>query len=104
LPNSLRWAKLGTPSREGGGAKHPNTLAEQIKRGVWTHTGLAWNPHLFRHASAKLILDNNPGAYKVARRVLGHRSIQTTTTFYAGHESAAAARQYDKVILKLRQK
>jgi integrase len=87
-----------------GGAKHPNTLAEQIKRAVWTHTGLAWNPHLFRHASAKLILDNHPGAYEVARRVLGHRSIQTTTMFYAGHESAAAARHYDKIILKLRQK
>jgi hypothetical protein len=27
--------------------------------------------------------------------VLGHRSIQTTTMFSAGHETAAAARHYD---------
>jgi hypothetical protein len=87
-----------------GGAKHPNTLAEQIKHAVWTHTGLAWNPHLFRHFSAKLILDNHPGAYEIARRVLGHRSISTTTSFYSGHETAAAARHYDQVILKLRRK
>ena len=87
-----------------GGIKHRNTLAEQIKHAVWTHTGLAWNPHLFRHFSAKLILDNNPGAYEVARRVLAHRSIQTTTAFYAGHETAAAARHYDQIILTLRGK
>jgi integrase len=68
------------------------------------HTGLAWNPHLFRHLSAKLILDDNPGAYEIVRRVLGHRSIETTTSFYCGHEAAAAARHYDEVILKLRRK
>src|SRR5271155_3142655 len=27
------------------GTKHPNTLAEQVKRAVWNHSGLAWNPH-----------------------------------------------------------
>jgi site-specific recombinase XerD len=87
-----------------GGTKHPNTLAEQIKQAVWAHTGLAWNPHLFRHFSAKVILDNKPGAYEIARRVLGHRSIGTTTSFYSGHETAAAARHYDQVILRLRRK
>lgn len=87
-----------------GGAKHCNTLAEQIKRAVRTHTGLAWNPHLFRHFAAKLILDNRPGAYGIAQRMLGHRSSHTTTSFYSGHETAAAARHYDQIILKLRGK
>ncbi len=89
---------------EGSGAKHCNTLAEQIKRAVRTHTGLAWNPHLFRHFAAKLILDNRPGAYGIAQRMLGHRSSHTTTSFYSGHETAAAARHYDLLILKLRGK
>jgi integrase len=57
-----------------GGSKHANTLAEQIKGAVWTHAGLRWNPHLFRHAGAKLHLDENPGSYGVPRRVLGHRA------------------------------
>jgi integrase len=43
-----------------GGAKHANTLAEQIKAAVWTHAGLRWNPHLFRHAGAKLHLTRTP--------------------------------------------
>jgi integrase len=85
-----------------GGTKHANTLADQIKRAVRTYTGLCWNPHLFRHFAAKLILENKPGAYDLARRVLGHRSSETTTAFYSGTEAAAAARHYDQVILGLR--
>jgi integrase len=84
------------------GAKHANTLAEQIKSAVWTHVGLRWNPHLFRHAEAKLYLDQNPGGYGVPQRVLGHRSDTTTTKFYAGQETAAAVRHFDQTILKLR--
>lgn len=64
-----------------GGAKHANTLADQIKSAVWTHVGLRWNPHLFRHAGARLHLDLNPGGYGVPQRVLGHRSDATTTKF-----------------------
>jgi integrase len=85
-----------------GGTKHANTLADQIKRAVLTYTGLSWNPHLFRHFAAKLILEHKPGAYDLARRVLGHRSSETTISFYSGTEVAAAARHYDQVILKLR--
>jgi hypothetical protein len=87
-----------------GGTKHANTLAEQIKGAVWTHTGLRWNPHLFRHAGAKLHLDENPGSYGVARRVLGHRAGATTERYYAGQEMAAAVRHFDQTILKLRKK
>jgi hypothetical protein len=34
--------------------------------------------------------------------VLGHRSIDTTTAFYTGLETAAAARHFDETILHLR--
>jgi integrase len=60
------------------------------------------NPHLFRHATAKLYLDGNPGAYEVVRRVLSHRSVNTTTYFYTGLETAQAVRHFDKTILKRR--
>ena len=55
-----------------------------------------------RHIAAKLFLDANPGAYEVVRRVLGHRSIDTTTCFYTGLETPAAVRHFDKTILHLR--
>jgi integrase len=86
-----------------GGPKKPVTLGVQITQCIRSHTGLVMNPHLFRHAMAKIYLDANPGGYEVVRRVLGHRSINTTTAFYTGVEAAAAVRHFDNVVLKLRQ-
>jgi integrase len=60
------------------------------------------HPHLFRHLGAKLYLDANPGEYETVRRVLGHRSLQTTIDFYTGLETPAAVRHFDKTILNLR--
>jgi integrase len=84
------------------GSKHSNTLREQIGEAVFTHTGVRVHPHLFRHIAAKFYLDANPGSYEVMSRVLGHRSIETTTAFYTGLETAAAVRHFDATILKLR--
>lgn len=82
--------------------KVPHLLGMQISRSVRRYTGLIVNAHLFRHIGAKLYLDAHPGAYEVVRRVLGHRSMDTTTRHYAGMETAAAARHYDQTILGLR--
>jgi integrase len=84
------------------GCKHGNSLRQQIGAAVFAHTGMRVHPHLFRHIAAKLFLDDNPGSYEVIRQVLGHRSIETTTAFYTGLETAAAVRHFDQTILKLR--
>jgi integrase len=84
------------------GPKNQAFFGEQISRTVRAHTGLRVHPHLFRHIAAKLFLDANPGAYEVVRRVLAHRSIDTTTGFYTGLETPAAVRHFDKTILDLR--
>jgi integrase len=85
-----------------GGPKNQAFFGTQISRTVYAHTGLRVHPHLFRHIAAKLFLDGNPGCYEIIRRVLGHRSIDTTTGFYTGLETAAAVRHFDKTILNLR--
>jgi len=85
-----------------GGPKTINTLRQQIMQTIRQHTGLVVNPHLFRHIGAKVYLDAHPGAYEVVRRVLGHRSMKTTTNFYTGLETAAAVRHFDAVILQQR--
>jgi integrase len=89
------------PGRNGG-SKSLNALRDQICKAVHRYTGMKMNPHLFRHAGAKLYLDANPGEYEVVRRVLAHRSISTTTGFYTGLESASAVRHFDATILKQR--
>ncbi|MFQ5757479.1 MAG: tyrosine-type recombinase/integrase [Acidiferrobacterales bacterium] len=89
------------PGRDGG-PKRPGSLGLQLKRIVYKHTGLEVNAHLMRHIGAKIHLDLNPGSYEVVRRVLGHRTIDTTTAFYTGFETKAAARHFDEVILEQR--
>ncbi len=85
-----------------GGSKNQAFFGTQISRTILANTGLYLHPHLFRHLGAQLFLDANPGAYEVVRRVLGHRSIDTTTGFYTGLETPAAVRHFDKTILHLR--
>lgn len=86
----------------GDGPKERELLGDQITSHVFKATGLHVNLHLFRHIAAKVYLDRNPGGYEVVRRHLGHRSMDTTTRFYAGMETAAASRHFDEGILKLR--
>ena len=91
------------PGRSGG-AKKPVTLGQQICQTIRSQIGLVMTPHSFRHATAKIYLDANPGGYEVVRRVLGHRSIDTTTAFYTGLETAAAVRHFDRTLLAIRER
>jgi len=81
-----------------GEAKSKELLGTQISKTVRRYTGLAFNPHLFRHAGGKMFLDINPGQYEVVRRVLGHRSMVTTTNYYAGAESRSAGQHFASTI------
>jgi len=96
--------KNGTALFPGIGShpKNQDAFGTQISRTIRAHTGLRVHPHLFRHLGAKLYLDANPGDYETVRRVLGHRSLQTTVDFYTGLETPAAVRHFDKTILNLR--
>jgi integrase len=87
---------------EDGGPKCRNLLGLQIKEHLFRLTGLIVNAHLFRHLGGKLYLDHCPGQYEVVRRVLGHKSLTTTTNIYTGAEGKAAVEHYDEVILSLR--
>jgi integrase len=84
--------------------KHKGTgsLSEQIRDVVKTYTALDMPAHRFRHAAGKLFLDRNPGHYEVVRQLLGHKDIKTTVFFYAGAESASAARHYANTVLASR--
>jgi site-specific recombinase XerD len=88
--------------RKNGQAKSPAALGTQISSMMFKYTGLKINPHLFRHIAGKLFLDARPGQYEVVRRVLGHRSIATTTSIYTGAEARAAGQHFAAVIAERR--
>jgi integrase len=84
-----------------GRAREQGGLAKQIQKAVRAHTGLVVHVHLFRHLAGKLSLLVDAGNYEQVRRLLGHRSITTTTTFYTGFATDAAARRYHQQVLQL---
>lgn len=78
------------------------TLSAQIKDVVFAYTRFEMPAHRFRHAAGKIFLDQNPGQYEVVRQLLGHKDINTTIAFYAGAETASAARHYAQTIIGIR--
>jgi integrase len=90
------------PARDGQGPKTEDALRQRIQRCIRERCGLAMHPHLFRHLAGKLTLDAQPGAYGQVRDILGHRSVNTTTHYYAGMETKGALRHYDEHVLRLR--
>jgi len=88
------WLFPGEDANHKGAA----TLSRQISARVHKATGVALTAHQFRHAAAAIFLKHRPGEYELVRRLLGHRSITTTTRFYAGLESLQATRIFGDII------
>jgi integrase len=95
-------SRLLFPGKVSGQSKGKSALSSQIKELVHAYTRLDMPAHRFRHAAGKIFLDRNPGQYEVIRQLLGHKDITTTNAFYAGAESATAARHYARTILQIR--
>jgi integrase len=91
------------PGRNGK-PKDSTCLRNQIENTLWNEAGIRLTPHQFRHAAAKILLDAKPGHYEVVRKVLGHKSLTTTYSHYAGAETQAAISLYDDVIIQHRQR
>jgi len=82
----------------GGGDAHKvkTLLGEQIADLIETEVGVRVTAHQFRHLAGFLFLKANPGGHEIVRQLLGHRSIATTQSFYAGMEAAEAVRHFDR--------
>jgi integrase len=86
---------------ESQGPKTTRTLSAQISEKLWKQLGLKITPHQFRHAAAYIMLKADPGNYELVRRVLGHRSIETTKKFYIELEALDATRLFGEMVTDL---
>ena len=86
----------------GRGHKDQRTLSQQITETIAKRTGLRLTPHQFRHLSAALYLKHNPGQFVVVQKLLGHKNLKTTLSFYAGLDAGTAAQYYDDFIARQR--
>ena len=81
-----------------GARKHQATVSHLISRYLKKHEGILLSPHQFRHVNAMVMLNHSPGNFEGVRQLLGHSSVQTTATFYAGIDSRRAARHHQALI------
>ncbi len=87
---------------KGTGHKQGKLLSDQIAAMVEREVGVRLTAHQFRHLAGYIYLKANPGGHEVVRRLLGHKSIETTLRFYAGMEVSAAIRHYDDLVAQRR--
>ncbi len=80
-----------------GGARSKTAMSDAIRRGM-RRAGLEMNPHLFRHAIAKIVTDADPGAYLPVSRVLGHTTLDTTMAHYLDAGTRASGRYLDGLL------
>ncbi|NDR57912.1 site-specific integrase [Aliiruegeria sabulilitoris] len=88
------------PKASGGGHRASSSLATQVSQFIRREIGLKVNAHLFRHLSGMLYLMRHPGHYETVRQMLGHKSVDTTISFYTSTESKWALKLYDKNVLQ----
>lgn len=81
-----------------GGPRSKNAMYEMIRGAMKKDAGLVMNPHLFRAAMGKIVVEQDPSSYLAVSRVLGHASLDTTMAHYLGTESKAAARHMDRLL------
>jgi len=81
-----------------GEPKIGNMFSTQITQRIQNATGLRITAHQFRHAAAAIYLKERPGDYETVRRFLGHRNIQTTTSFYIGLQTTQATVEFGKIV------
>ena len=86
---------------ESGGSKRASVMSADLQKLMRDRIGFRINPHSFRHVAAKLYLTAHPGDYESVQRILGHKSRQTTVTYYCELEAEEAFRHFDAVLLKL---
>jgi len=87
------------PRVSDGKARTPDNFGKAMTEFIKRETGLVMHPHLFRHFAAKLYLEEHPGQFEVVRRMLKHKTLQTTMDFYAEISNSYAHEHYDDVVL-----
>lgn len=81
-----------------GTSKSQATVAWLITTYLRKKAGIVLTGHQFRHLSAKVLLDAEPGAFETVRQLLGHKDLKTTANFYAGIDSRRAARHHQRLV------
>ena len=80
------------------------SIYQQICKRTHAAFGIAINPHMFRHSAATTLAIEDPEHVRISARILGHRSFQTTETYYQQAEQKRAHQAYTDHLALIRGK
>lgn len=89
------------PGRHGG-CRALGPFSTDISEFILKQTGIVMHTHLFRHLAGKLYLDANPNDIETVRRLLSHKSTNTTLRSYTSLTGTHAIERYDRLVTSLR--
>lgn len=92
------------PGNTGGGHKEPGTLAKGVVKEVERALGVEFSLHMVRHIAAMVLYDSSPDAGPVAQRLLAHRQLSTTESFYGRLKTRSAHRVWGELLDTMRTK
>jgi integrase len=90
-PDRLFIKADGTP-------KNQWSVAWLIRTYLERRAGIVLSSHQFRHLSAWMVLEAEPGNFETARQLLGHKTQQTTVNAYLGISTRRAARHHQRLV------
>ena len=93
--------RISSPARTAARSR-TTPCAHALIDPIRKHTGLDITPHILRHASAKILVDEDPTLIAAVSQMLGHKSINTTIQNYLGTQSRAAGRKLAGVLRGVR--
>jgi site-specific recombinase XerD len=82
--------------------KSDDSIRTAVKKLIANRCGIRLHPHLFRHLAGHVILKDHIEMTPVVQRLLGHKRLQTTESFYIGAQTQAAHDHLDDQIERLR--
>lgn len=103
----LRGNRAGTwlfPGDTKDGHKEPGALAKAVTKEVVDVLGIEFNLHLARHVAAMVLYDASPDAGPVAQRLLAHRQLSTTESFYGRLKTRSAHGKWGEILDGMRAK
>lgn len=97
-PSFMRKASDFLFCGEEGQAKGTALLSCQVGDLTEERLGTRLTVHKFRAVAGAIMLRADPTAQEVVRQILGHRSVATTTNYYAPINAGRAIALYDEVL------
>jgi integrase len=96
LCGNSRWLFPG----EADGHKGLGLLSQQIADLTEQRVGVRITAHQFRHIAATLLAQHSPNGLHAASKLLGHRSVSTTSRNYAWLSNEQALKLWNELLLK----